>query len=338
MALGMTMNGANGATYDSMQNVLGFDGLSDSAINQSYQGLITSLSALDPTVAFDIANSIWYRQGFSVESDFVSVNQKYFNAVVNPLNFNDPNAASTINAWVNQATNGKIPTIVTPPISPLAVMFLINAIYFKGTWTYQFDSTKTVLEPFAVPGTGSKNVPMMNQERNFLYYQNAALQMVDLPYGNGDYRMTVVLPAAGTDIDAFVASMNPTQWSSWIDGLDSAKVKLSLPRFTLQCNFDLKDPLSTMGMSIAFSFLTADFTRISDIPGLYISAVKHKTYIKVGEEGTEAAAVTSVEIVAETVLPPDGSVTMDVNHPFIFAIRDAVSGTLIFVGKVINPS
>jgi serpin B len=338
MALGMTLNGANNATYDSMRHVLGFEDLSNTDINQSYQGIISLLTGLDATVTFSIANSIWYRQGFAVRSDFVSVNKQYFNSEVNSLNFSDPGAANTINNWVNTATHGKIPTIVDPPIPTDAVMFLINAIYFKGTWTHQFDTTKTTKFPFAVPGKSSVTVPMMRQEAKFLYYQSSSLQMVDLPYGKGDYRMTVILPAAGTDIDTFVGGLNMSDWSTWIAGLDSAKVELSLPRFKFQCDYLLNDALSLMGMGIAFTPYAADFSRISSTSQLYINKVKHKTYIGVSEEGTEAAAVTSVEVYVTAVPPQTGAIIMNVNRPFIFVIRDGQSGTLMFIGKVIDPS
>jgi serine protease inhibitor len=338
MALGMTLNGANNATYDSMRHALGFESLTNDDINKSYQGVISLLTALDPMVTFNIANSIWYRQEFSVRSEFVSVNKQYFGSEVNPLNFNDPGAASTINDWVNTATHGKIPAIVDSPISPDAVMFLINAIYFKGTWIHQFDTLKTTKLPFTVPVKGPAPAPMMKQETTFLYYQNSALQMVDLPYGQGDYRMTIVLPAAGTDINAFVTGLNPGDWSTWIAGLDSARVELSLPRFKFDCDYLLNDALKSMGMGIAFTPYVADFSRISTTSQLFINKVKHKTYIGVSEEGTEAAAVTSVEMFVTSVPPVTGAVIMNVNRPFVFVIRDGQSGTLMFIGKVIDPS
>ena len=215
-------------------------------------------------------------------------------------------------------------------------MFLINGIYFKGTWTFKFDSAKTIPLPFTVPGSVAKTIPMMHQTTKYLYYQNSALQMVDLPYGKGDFRMTVILPVAGTDIDAFIGSLSSADWSTWVAGLDSEKVDLSFPRFKLKCDFRLNQSLSDMGMGIAFTS-AADFSRISDAAGLQISEVKHKTYIEVNEQGTEAAAVTIV-VVGDSVYPPNGEITMNVNRPFIFVIRDAPSGTLMFIGKVIDPT
>jgi serpin B len=339
MALGMTMNGAAGATHDSMQSVLGFSGMTDTSIDQSYLGLINELNGLDPSTAFTLANSIWYRQTFAVEPAFLNLNETYFDAAVRPLNFNDPAAAGTINAWVDSETNGKIPAIVDPPISDSTMMYLINAVYFKASWVYQFDSSQTQQDPFIMQGPTTPNelVPMMYQSKTFLYYQNQSLQMVDLPYGNGNYRMTVMLPEG--DIDAFVSGLNPTSWTSWINGLDSAKMWLYLPRFTVTCNFELSSALSAMGMSTAFSRVKADFSGISDAPGLHIDKVNHKVYIKVGEMGTEAAATTSVITVfpEDVVLPPPGTVEMVVNHPFVFVIRDASTGTILFIGKVSNP-
>jgi serpin B len=339
MALGMTMNGAAGATHDSIQSVLGFSGMTDTSIDQSYLGLINTLNGLDPSTAFNLANSIWYRQSFAVEPAFFNLNETYFDAAVRPLNFNDPSSASTINAWVDSETNGKIPAIVNPPISDSTMMFLINAVYFKASWVNQFDSSQTLPASFLVQGSRANipAVPMMYQSKKFLYYQNQSLQMVDLPYGNGIYRMTVMLPTG--DIDAFVAGLNPPSLNSWISGLDSMSLWLYLPRFTVTCNFELSSSLGAMGMSAAFSRAKADFSGISEAPGLHIDKVNHKVYLKVGEMGTEAATATSIEIILPEVviMPPPGTVEMVVNHPFVFVIRDASTGTILYIGKISNP-
>ncbi|HLX11616.1 MAG TPA: serpin family protein [Bacteroidota bacterium] len=336
MALGMTLNGAGGATYDSMAHVLGFDALTNQEIDESYQAVMASLTSADPSVASTIANSIWIRQGFNVDTAFVSVNKTYFKADVTPLDFSNPSAATTINNWVSTATNGKIPAIVASPIPALIKMYLIDAVYFKGAWAAQFDSSKTANASFVLRNGTRAEVPMMFQEHRFPYYGDATLQIIDLPYGNGNYRMTIVLPASGTDIDAFIASMNPAEWAGWLGKMESDEVNLTLPRFTFRSDLMLVDALSAMGMGVAFTPY-ADFTRITSFPPLLISEVKHKTYIKVGEQGTEAAAVTSVGATATVVyIPPQGFV-MDVNHPFLFAIREATSGTIMFIGKVIDP-
>ena len=337
MAFGMLLNGAAGATLDSLEHTLGFEGLADSQINVSYRDIMSLLTGLDPTVTFQIANSIWYLAGFSVEGDFIAANRAYFNAFIEPLDFSDPNAASTINLWVSDNTHGRIPRIVDPPIPPDARMFLINAIYFKGSWTYRFDSTQTADGPFTLPDGTKRSLPMMKQSMKYLYYENERLQMVDLPYGAGDFRMTVVLPRVGRDIEEIIASTGDKVWAGWIAGLDSADGKLTLPKFKLQYGLTMNDVLKSLGMSVAFDPDRADFTGINRLGGLYITHVKHKSFVEVNENGTEAAAVTSIGIGATGALPHPDWFVMEVNRPFIFVIRDAPSGTVLFVGKIVDP-
>jgi serine protease inhibitor len=335
LALGMTLNGAAGATYDSMQKTLEHDGLTNQEINQSYQSLTTLLTNLDPKVLFTIANSIWYRYTFEVEAEFIQTNKIYFDAEVTPLDFGTPEATDIINAWVNEKTREKIKEIIKPPINPLTVMFLINAIYFKGTWTYQFDSTKTKDGEFTCTDGTKKTVRMMNQTNNFLYYEDNTMQAIDLPYGNGDFRMTVLLPKPSIPIDAFIAGLDIQTMKEIINRLDSAQVVFSMPRFKLEYDLLMNDVLKTMGMAVAFS-VTADFTRINRNGGLHISQVRHKSFVEVNEEGTEAAAVTIVEIGIVSI--GGGPSVMTVNRPFVFVIRDAPSSTVLFIGKIGNPS
>lgn len=337
MAFGMLLNGASGATLDSLSRALGFGELADSQINVSYRDLITLLTGLDPTVTFQIANSIWYKEGFSVESPFIATNRAYFNAFVEPLDFSDPNAASTINLWVKENTHGRISGIVDPPIPTDARMFLINAIYFKGSWRFRFDSTETAEHLFTLPDGTKRPVPMMKQSTKYLYYENQRLQMVDLPYGAGDFRMTVVLPAPGWDINEIIAGTDDRQWAGWITALDSAEGELTLPKFKLQYGLMMNDVLKSLGMSVAFDPDRADFTRINKLGGLYISYVKHKSFVEVNESGTEAAAVTSIGIYATGVGPRPEWFVMEVTRPFLFVIRDAPSGTVLFIGKIVEP-
>ncbi|MFC1951064.1 serpin family protein [Chloroflexota bacterium] len=334
MALGMTLNGADGDTYEAMQQTLELAGLTEEQINQSYESLIELLRGLDPDVAFQIANSIWYRQEFAVNQPFLDTCQDYFDAVVEGLDFDDPAAANTINAWVDENTNGKIEEIVEPPIDPLTVMFLINAIYFKGTWKYEFDEGNTQSEPFYLHNDSEVQCQMMQQQATLDYYENDDFQAVDLPYGNGKYSMTVLLPDADKDIDELIAELNDESWNEWTGNLSEEEVALYLPRFALEYEIKLNDVLKAMGMEVAFSG-AADFTKINSSGGLYIEEVKHKTFVEVNEEGTEAAAVTSVEIRLSSV--PDYT-EMIVNRPFIFVIRENHSGSILFAGKIINPT
>jgi len=334
MALGMTYNGANGSTETAMRQTLEFGDMTLKEINSSYKSLIELLSQLDPKVKFQLANSIWYRQECTFEPAFINLNQTYFNAVVRSLNFSDPNAAKTINGWVEQHTNGKIKEIVDDPIGRDLVMFLINAIYFKGIWTYQFDPQQTREEQFNLPDGSRKPCKMMNLRADLPYFANAQFQAVELPYGDGDFSMTILLPNPQTPLDALVADFNQTNWALWSKRFVTQTGSLSLPKFLLNYDLLLNDVLKALGMEIAFSPDQADFTRMDKQGGLFISKVKHKTFVAVNEEGTEAAAVTSVEIGRTSV----GGFIMRVDRPFIFVIRENHSGTLLFVGKIVAPS
>jgi serpin B len=333
MALGMTYNGASGETQKAMQQTLELNGLSLEEVNQSYKHLIELLTSLDPKVKFQIANSIWYRLGVPFKSGFIDLCKKYFTALVTSLDFADPKAAKTINGWVDENTNGKIKEIVDSPIDPAMVMFLINAIYFKGTWTYQFEEKETRDDLFNLPDGTRKSCKMMKREGTFRYLANADFQAVDLPYGDGDFSMTVFLPHPNKDIDLLITEFNQENWGKWINGFSEQDLTLQFPRFTLEYEVKLKAILATLGMEVAFDPGQADFTRMYEgSERVYINQVKHKTFVQVNEEGTEAAAVTSVEMMVTSV-----GLWMKVDRPFVFVIRENQSQTILFVGKIVDP-
>ena len=334
MALGMTYNGADSTTLEAMHETLEYGDLTIQEVNESYRSLIELLTELDPKVIFDIANSIWYREGFPVENDFLTTNQDYFDAVVRALDFSSDDAADIINAWVNENTNGKIEKIVDKPIDPLTVMFLINAIYFKGTWTYEFDEENTTDDIFYLPDGSEKGCKMMSHQCDHNYFENEQFQAIDLPYGDAGFSMTILLPKPGIDTDSLIAQMNNNTWNSWLGSFSEQEVNLFLPKFKLEYEISLNDILSALGMSIAFEPGRADFTKINSDGNLYISEVKHKTFVEVNEEGTEAAAVTSVEISFTSI---GSGITMHINRPFVFAIRENHSGTILFIGKIVEP-
>lgn len=334
MALGMTLNGANGETKDAMQRTLEFHGLTDAEINQSYRSLMELLAGLDPKVTVQIANSIWSRMGFPVEAEFTATNKTYFNAETATLDFDSPDAVKTINDWVSSATHGKIPTILDEQIARDVVMYLINAIYFKGTWTTEFNPKSTHPDQFTTP-SGAKQVSMMARKGTMQYFSDSRMEAVDLPYGNGRYSLTVLLPQDGHSVEELVTATDDAAWKGWMERFSPKVITLGLPKFTLEYKTQLKDALSAMGMSIAFEAGSADFTRINRDGGLFISRVIHKTFVDVNEEGTEAAAVTSVEVGRTSVDPTE--VRMWVNRPFILAIREHHTGSILFIGKVVDP-
>jgi serine protease inhibitor len=337
MALGMTLNGANGTTRDAMARTLEFFGMAQADINSSYKTLIAHLINLDPKVKFQIANSIWYRPDLNVEQDFKDANKQYFGAEINSIDFSNPSAAKTINGWVDRNTNGKIKEIVPDPIPRDLVMYLINAIYFKGTWTYRFDSTQTRNDNFVLADGSRKPCRMMSQGGEFFYYADDQLQAIDMSYGDAGFSATILLPKTGTNIETFANQLTQQHWNTWIGQMIKSKGDIYLPKFKLEYKKQLNDMLIAMGMSIAFDPNSADFRNIDRRGSLSISEVMHKTFVQVDEEGTEAAAVTSVGISRTSVGPSDNFV-MRVDRPFIFVIREHQSGTILFIGKILDPT
>lgn len=334
MALAMTLNGAAGETYTQMQNTLGLTGLTNAEINQSYQNLIAMFSSLDPNVTFNIANSIWYRNTFNVLSSFTSTNSKYFDAKVAPLNFDDPNAANTINSWVSQKTNGKISDVVGSKIPASTIMYLINTLYFHGTWEYRFPYSDTKPGTFYLADGGTETDSMMTINDTLNYCSDQNFEAVELPYGNGDYSMMVLLPADSINSGDPIPVLTQSELNNIYNGFRKVGITVTLPKFKLSYKIGLDSILSVMGMPDAFSPQSADFTRINPNGGLYISSVLHKTYIDVDEAGTEAAAVTVVVIGATVVTRHP---TFDADRPFIFLIKENHNNTIMFMGAVTQP-
>jgi serine protease inhibitor len=331
-ALGMTYNGARTTTEEGMRSALQYGDLTADEINQSYRDLIDLLCGLDPKVTMEIANSIWIREGFEALQAFIDVNRTFFDAVVEALDFASPGAADVINAWVDENTHGKIEEIVEDPIDAMTVMFLINAIYFKGNWTTEFDPADTQAAPFHAP-SGDTSVQMMHLHAELPYMQTEDFEAVNLPYGDGLFSMTVLVPKEGKSVDDLVGLLGGN-WSAWAAGFAVEEGYLWMPRFELEYETSLNDVLKALGMELAFSESMADFSGINPDHQLFISNVKHKTYVKVNEEGTEAAAVTSVEVGVTSA--PEGFY-LRVDRPFLFLIHDAHSQALLFVGKIVDP-
>lgn len=331
-ALAMTYNGASGETAAQMARMLGIAGMTLDEANRANQEWITSLTNPGREVELSIANSVWIRQGFPVEPAFLQRNQSFYRAEVRQLDFNHPSAVGTINAWVSQSTRGKIPTIIDE-IDPLDMLFLINALYFKADWTHQFDKRRTQPAPFRLLDGSMKNVPMMSQEKQFPYFRGDGFSLVALPYGNGRFSMVLALPDANSDLASFYAKLSPASLASWIDGL-SGGVRVSLPRFTIEWEKTLNEMLAALGMEDAFIPGRANFSGINpQQTDLHISELKQKTYLRVDEEGTEAAAVTSSRV-SVTSAPME----LRFDRPFFLAIRDNATRTLLFVGQVMDPS
>ena len=331
-ALGMTLNGAANQTFDEMRAALQFGAATQGEIDEGYKSLIALLGSLDPAVKMQIANSIWYRNGFPFLQSFLDAGRTYFDAEIRGLNFADAAASlAVINGWVSGKTNGKIPTILDQ-ISDDNVMFLINAIYFNGSWRDKFDPAETRDASFHASGGATQPMQLMHRHATMSYAESPTYLAVDLPYGNSAFTMTVVLPKAGTDVESLAESFTAATWQSLTSRLHDGDVDLSLPKLKLTYERTLNDDLKALGMVSAFRPSGADFTRMSPAGrDLYISFVKQKAFVDVHEEGTEAAAVTVVGVSVTSVPVP---IVIRVDRPYLFVIRERLSGTVLFMAKI----
>ena len=333
LALAMTYNGADGETKTAMEKALKVYGLTPEEINLTYHELVKALKSLDSKVLLEIANAIFYREGFQVEDEFVSTNKKYYSAEISALDFwNEKKALSTINGWVAEKTHGKIESILND-ISPDHLMFLLNAIYFKGIWQTEFKKENTRKLPFYSEEGKNIDVETMQRTDTLLYVSNELFSAIQLPYGKGSYNMNIFLPHKQKTLENIISELNPENWKIWIESFrEKQNVDIKLPRFQYEYEITLNDILSEMGMGIAFTG-AADFSKINKGGGLSIDFVKHKTFIEVNEEGTEAAAVTVVAIKESmTILTP-----FIVDRPFMYAITEKNTGAILFMGTVKNP-
>ena len=337
MALGMALNGAEGTTRAEMQTALGLGSVSRAAVLASSRALITLLRGLDAKVDFRIANSLWYSEAFApaIAPAFLTEASQYFDATTKGLDFAAPASVTTVNDWVKAGTNGRIPSIVDS-FSDDLVMLLINAIYFKGDWREGFDRARTAAGPFTLASGASMQVPMMHRTATARLGGYDGRTVVEMGYGGDAYAMTVILPRDGESVNALVESLGSSGWNASFSPSTSVEVDLTMPRFTLSWESPLNDPLKAMGMQRAFVAGGADFTRLSPTEGerLYISFVKQRTFVDVHEVGTEAAAATAVGI---SIVSLPQRVVVKVDRPFVFAIRERLSGTILFLGKIMQP-
>lgn len=339
LALAMTYNGTDGTTRQAMARTLELEGMSLDEVNRAFAELKSALKPTDPKIQLKIANSLWARNGFNLKPDFVKRNEAAFDAEVASLNFGDPAAVNTINSWVRKNTDGKIDKILNQ-IDGDAVLFLINAIYFKGQWQIEFKKADTKPDTFRLSSDQRKDVSMMAQSGTFFYYKGKDFQSVALPYGEGSVSMYIFLPDEKTSLDQFERNLTAENWDAWMNSFQPAPGDLKMPRFKVEWESSLNEALKTMGMAEAFSPQRANFSQMAQVgPGnnLYISEVKHKTWAEVNEEGTVAAAVTSVGVFVTSVQVPREKFEMKVDRPFFFAIRDNRTKLVLFMGSVANP-
>jgi serpin B len=333
IALDMLYNGAAGSTQQAMARALELEGLTLSEINSSNAFLKALLEKSEPQVQLAIANSLWGNENFSFKPQFVETAREFYQAQVKNLNFQQPAAPEIINRWVYENTRGKINKIVEQ-LKPEEVLFLINAIYFQGKWTHEFDKKQTSPYPFYLKSGQQKKYPMMSQKGKYKYYENEQFQAVSLPYGKkGDISLYIFLPKSNQSLNSFYQNLNAENWQKWISQLSEQEGFIRLPRFRIDYEIVLNNALQALGMGEAFSN-QANFSGMGR--NLAISQVKHKTKVEVNEEGTEATATTIVGIVSSSV-PLHKPFQMIVDRPFFCAIGDRQTGSILFMGSVVDP-
>lgn len=332
MALGMTMNGAAGNTFDQMRSVLGFGALSQEEINAGYKGLIELLAGLDRTSDMLVANSIWAAEGVPFVPAFLSAGRDWFDAEVQDVDFSDPAALVLVNDWVKVKTGGKIPKLLDS-FDPDIVMTLINAIYFKGSWRAPFDPKHT--SPGTFRGTqGNQSVPMMRRTGGFFVAaHHPDYQAAELVYGNGAFAMTLVVPREDKTVPEVAAGLTSATWAGLVAGMVEAdRAELVMPKFRLDYTRPLKGDLEALGMTDAFAEQLADFSRlVVPPPQLLITSVLQKTFLDVNEEGTTAAAATAVQVGVTSAPVP-----VIIDRPFLLVLRERLSGTILFIGQISN--
>lgn len=333
--LSMAYNGTASSTRRAVATALGLQDISEDLLNTTSQGLLTRLPKEDPAVTLDMGNAIWYRDsGAQPLPGFVRTVRNDYQAEVTGAAFDDA-TVTLINDWVARKTSRKI-TSILDKIDPSDVMYLINVVYFKGQWRGAFDPGVTRPGAFHSP-SGDVQVPFMAREARYNYLGSDSVQLIELPYGKGDFSMIVALPAAGIDFAQWIRALDQKRFATMVSAMDSSKVKLRLPKWQYAYQVDdLAGDLSRLGMGEAFS-PRADFSAMYP-PGEShcISKALHKTYIEVNEQGTEAAAVTSVGM-SVTSMPLHPTPLMRVDRPFFYVIMEKKSRCILFLGVVDNP-
>lgn len=351
MALGMTANGANGATRDSMFKALELAGVNTQEANAAFRSLTDLLLSTDKNVEFRIANSIWHNQRFSVEQPFLDLARQYFDAEVRGMNFADPATVPTINNWVEQKTNSRIKNLLQQPFNAEKdLMALINAIYFNGAWTYRFEPQNT--KPDVFTGENGTKTPCtmmrLDKEASFGLASGQGFTAIDIPYSHRQYTMTVVLPNQGQKLADVVRSITPAAWQTLTSrfATSTSNVILAMPKFKMEARYEedssRKRELHALGFGIAFNGRQADLTRMYKRESLggenaYIGKVIHQTFLQVDERGTEAAAATAVVVIRTTSIGPSEPQEIRLDRPFAFFIREKNSGAILFAGTMYEP-
>jgi len=328
--LGLLLDGAQGQTAEEICKVLGYGAGETAAVNEYCLSMLEQLPSLDKQTKLSIANAIFVNNKYPIMDSYSSTVGKYFKAEVSNLDFsNAASSLSTINGWCSQKTNGMIPKVLDK-VEPGMLAYLLNALYFKSEWKDKFPKGNTSDETFTTENGQQKKVPMMKNGKSYPYQDNDDFRAVRIPYGNSAFSMTVILPAKGKTLSGVTAAIKKADWETFTHSMVMCDVDLWLPKFETKYEKKLNDLLSDMGMPTAFS-ASADFKAMSNY-ALCLSFVKQDAIIKVDEEGTEAAAVSSAGMRATAVAPGE-HVVFHADQPFLYFITETSTGAILFAGK-----
>jgi len=288
-----------------------------------------------------VANALWGQQGYPFKPDFIDLVQKNFGGGLNNVDFagHTEETRKTINDWAAKQTKDRIKDLIAPGLlTPLTRLVLTNAIYFKSNWEHSFTKALTKDGPFHLSADKSVNVPLMHQTNTFAYGENEELQFLSMPYTQDVLSMVVLLPRQADGLAALEKKLTAENLDRWLKNITAASVEITFPKYTFSSEFQLKDILSAMGMPDAFDDGKADFSGMTTAERLFISAVVHKAFVAVDEEGTEAAAATAVIMAGRAALLPQEPKVFKADHPFIFLIRHNATGEILFLGRIVNPT
>lgn len=332
--MGMLANGADGMTQQEILKAIGCEGVSVKELNDCYKALMLSAGKLDKQTTVNIANFIAINKNFTLNSDFAHTVADSYQAGVESMDFTNSKSAARINDWCKKQTKGMIPSIIDQ-VDPAAVSYLLNAIYFNGIWQEKFDAKNTRLENFSGYTRDIKKVNMMHQNKKLAYTENDMLQAVELPYGNGSYQMTVLLPKAGKSISEVMKEMDADKLQKLSNDMDRCQVDLKFPKFTTEMDLSLNQIISKLGAPSIFQPGTADFSRFAN-GSFYVSKMLQKAKIEVSERGTKAAAVTAAVMLTSLGPHEMKRVEFHANRPFVYFITERNSGAILFMGQFLG--
>lgn len=336
LALAIAANGAAGTTRASMLKTLGSPGVSPVEFDASNKALMAELANPGSDVQFTIANALWLNSRFSLVPAFVTTSRDVFSATAQDVPFGDPSAAKTINDWVDKTTNGRIPEIVDST-SPDDVLVITNAVAMKAKWLVPFQKDDTHEAPFETGTGGRVTVAMMSHDGAYAYSDAGGWQVARLPYRGDRFAMYVLLPRKGTALPDALRAFDRTAFDRLISGLKEREIVFAMPRYVATFKAELNEPLEHLGMSQAFDPAAADFSNLVAPPQrAYISVVVHRAFVRVDEEGTEAAAATAIGMRATAIVMPPQT-RMIVDRPFLMAIRDDKTKQTLFLGAIYDP-